>query len=160
MDRQDKIKLLVEEFAGMNYGETLEHFRIASLIEEGVNTSEYRYIVKKAKKQLLECGKMIANVKGAGYRVVCPDEYSFQSSKCVMAGARRIDYGTKILQNAPVKDMTLEGRQTYNSISDRMRILQAAMTGAKVEINMLSSKRENPLLKMIEQSQGVSKSTL
>lgn len=160
MDRQDKIKALVEEFANMNYGETLEHFRIAALIEEGVNTSEYRYIVRKAQKRLLECGKMIANVKGTGYRVVCPDEYSFQSSKCVIAGARRIDHGAKIMRNAPVKDMSLEGRQTYNSISDRMRILQAAMTGAKVEINMLSSKRENPLMKMIEQPQGVAKNTL
>ena len=51
----------------------------------------------------------------------------------------------KILDNAPVQDMTQDGVQKYNTVSDRLHILRAAVTGAKVEIKMLNAKRENPL---------------
>ena len=96
-------------------------------------------------KKLLDCGKMIANVRGVGYRVVDPDDYTLQSAKCVVSGAKKINKGTKILSNAPVCDMSDEGRRKYNAVADRVKILQAAVSGARVEINMLSSKRENPL---------------
>lgn len=150
MDRQEKIKRLTEEFVSKKYGETVEHFRIAAIIEEGTGTREYRYIVEKACKRALECGKMMENVRAVGYRVVDPDDYSNQSAKCVMSGARKIRQGAKILENAPVKDMSQSGVQTYNAIADKMKILQAAVAGAKVEINMLSSKRKNPLAVMAD----------
>ena len=158
MDRQEKINKIVEAFLSKNYGETIEHFKLATLIEESVGSWEYRYIVKRAEKKLLDCGRMIENVRGAGYRVVNPDEYSSQSAKCVMSGARKINKGSKILLNAPVKDMSAEGVQAYNAITDRMKILQAAVSGARVEINMLSSKRENPLKQMTERTEPVQRS--
>ena len=146
MDRAEKIKTVVEEFLAKNYGETIEHFQIASLIGEKIGTQEYRYVVRKAEKKLLECGKMIANVRGVGYKVVDPDEYTGQSAKRVMNGARQIDYGAKILRNAPTKDMSQAGLQAYNAVNDRMMILQAALSGTKTEINMLSNKRQHPFL--------------
>ena len=145
MNRQEKIKALVEVFANEEYGKTIEHFKIAAVIEEKVGSPQYRQIVDRAKRDLLDSGKMIASVHGVGYRVVCPDEYTDQSARCVVSGARRIDKGVRILDNAPVKDMTQAGAQKYNDVSDRMRIMQAAMHGAKVEIKMLSEKRRNPL---------------
>jgi len=151
MDNSEKIKALAEAFIGKGYGGALTHYEIANIIEERENSRRYRSVVDGAKKRLLECGKMIENVRGVGYRVVYPDEYAEQSAKCVVSGARRIDKGTKIIRNAPVKDMSREGVQEYNVVADKMRILQAAICGAKVEINMLTVKREHPF-KMIQES--------
>ena len=145
MTKEEKVKALVDAFINENYGSTIEHWKIAGIIEEKVGSQQYRSIVDRAKRDLLDSGKMIASVHGVGYRVVTPDEYTDQSARCVVSGARRIDKGTRILENAPVKDMTQHGVQRYNNISDRIRILQAAVCGAKVEIKMLNSKRENPL---------------
>jgi hypothetical protein len=41
--------------------------------------------------------------------------------------------------------MTQMGAQKYNTVADRMRIMQAAIHGAKVEIKMLTAKRRNTL---------------
>lgn len=145
MNRQQKIKKLVDEIIGHKYGETISHFDIADLIKEKHGSQQYRSIVNAAQKKCVELGKMVESVRGYGYRVVNPDDYTVQSVRHVTAGARRIDKGTKILRCAPVNDMTQEGRETYNRVTDRMQILQAAMTGAKVEIRMLSAERVHPL---------------
>ena len=145
MTKEEKVKALVDAFINENYGSTIEHWKIAGIIEEKVGSQQYRSVVDRAKRDLLDSGKMIASVHGVGYRVVTPDEYTDQSARCVVSGARRIDKGTRILENAPVKDMTQHGVQRYSNISDRIHILQAAVCGAKVEIKMLNSKRENPL---------------
>lgn len=146
MNKQEKAKALVEAFVNESYGTTLEHFKIAAIIGEDYGTPKYQEIVTRAKKELLDSGKMIASVHGIGYRLVYPDEYTDQSARCVVSGARRIDKGVHILDSAPVKDMTQMGAQRYNTVSDRMRIMQAAIHGAKVEIKMLAKKRQNPLL--------------
>lgn len=150
LTKQEKVKALVEAFANESYGTTLEHFKIAAIIGEGYGTPKYQEIVARAKKELLDSGKMIASVHGFGYRLVYPDEYTDQSARCVVSGARRIDKGVHILDSAPVKDMTQMGAQKYNTVADRMRIMQAAVHGAKVEIKMLAEKRQNPLLSAVK----------
>ena len=146
MTKQEKAKALVEAIANEPYGTTFEHFKIAEIIGERYGTPRYQEIITRSKKELLESGKMISSVHGVGYRIVYPDEYTDQSAKCVVSGARRIDKGVRILDSAPVKDMTQMGVQKFNTVSDRMRIMQAAVHGAKVEIKMLAAKRQNPLL--------------
>jgi hypothetical protein len=150
LNRQEKIKALVDAIINEDYGKTVDHWKIASVIEESYGSLQYRQIVSRAKKELRDNGKMIVSVFGVGYRVVAPDEYVDQSAKCIEDGARRVDIGVKILANAPVKDMTQAGAQRYFAVSDKIQIVQAALHGAKVEIKMLSSKRENPLLKAVE----------
>lgn len=49
------------------------------------------------------------------------------------------------MRHAPVKDMSTVGLESYNRVNDRLHILQAAMTGSKVEITLLSKKREHPM---------------
>lgn len=149
LNRQEKIKALVDAFMREPYGVTFEHFKIASIIGEPYGSKKYADTVFGAKKELLNSGRMITSVHGVGYRVVFPDEYTDQSAKCVVSGARRIDKGVHILENAPVKDMTQSGMQRYNTVTDRMRIMQAAIHGAKVEIKMLAKKRENALLEAV-----------
>ena len=145
LNNSEKVKALVEVFINEEYGKTVEHVQIAEIIGESVGAPKYRQIVDKAKRELLDSGKMIASVHGVGYRVIYPDEYTDQSARCAVIGARRIDKGVRILNNAPVKDMTQMGAQRYNMVCDRMRILQASIHGAKVEIKMLAEERRHPL---------------
>lgn len=154
MTKEEKVQKVVEEFLGKNYGETVEHFMLAALIEEKAGTHEYWSIINRASKKLLDCGKMIENIKGVGYRIVAPDDYTKQTARCLKQASNRVNKGNDILKNAPVRDMSMDGVQTYNQVADRMKILQAAVAGAKVEINMLSSKRQNPLALMPERSQN------
>lgn len=145
MNRTEKTRKIVELFAGMDYGESLTHGQIADYLGIKKTDKEYRYLVSQAQKQLIEHGKMVECVRGIGYRLVAPDDYTLASTKCVATGVKRINKGAKILANAPVHSMTQEGVQAYNSVRDRMVILQAAVSGARVEINMLAKKRPHPL---------------
>lgn len=145
MNRSEKVNTIVEQFANMGYGESLTHKQIAEMIGIKSTDGSYRYIVHQAQKHLLGHGKMIECVRGVGYRVVQPDDYTTASARRIVAGVRQIDKGAKILSHAPTKDMTIEGIQAYNRVNDRVAILNAAVTGAKVEINMLATKREHPL---------------
>lgn len=145
MNRQDKIKKLYDEIMGRGYGKTLSHEEIAFILGEREGSTQYRSLVSSVQKKLIESGKMIENVRGVGYRIIYPDEYTGQSVKCVMSGARKIDSGAKMLRYAPVKDMTVLGAQEYHRTADRMAILQAAVAGARVELSMLSNRRKNPL---------------
>ena len=145
MTRQDKIKALTEYVSNMEYGNHLMHHDIEELIKEKHKTNRYKDIVDASKKRLLSMGKMIENVKGIGYRIVSPDNYTEQAVKQVMSGAKRIAKGATIMDSAPVKDMTSAGLEAYNATADRMRILHAAVVSASVEVNMLASKRPHPL---------------
>ena len=113
----------------------------------GVQYGSYQYgsIVQRAKKKLLESGKMIDCVRGSGYKIIMPDDYTDSSVKEIIGGAKKIDRGARIMRNAPVQKMSSAGLESYNLVNDRLHILQAAVAGAKVEINMLSQKRQHPL---------------
>lgn len=145
MNRKDKVDKIVETFACMDYGESMTHGQIAELVGVKKTDSEYRYLVHQSQKHLLDHGKMVESIRGVGYRVVNPDDYTAVSSRYMTTGVRCINKSANVLAHAPVASMTPEGLQAYNHVRDRMAILQAAVTGAKVEINMLAQKREHPL---------------
>lgn len=145
MTRQEKIQKLIEFVFNKNYGDIIPHWEIEQVIGEKQKSNKYNAMVGSAKKRLLKVGKMVENVKGVGYRVVNPDEYTNQAAKLVSSGARRIDHGAKVLENAPVSEMSPSGVQVYNVMSDKMKILQAAVTGSRVEANLLTEKRKHPL---------------
>lgn len=145
MNRQDRINTIVNLMLSKEYGDIISHNEILQAIHEQRPSNTYRDAVHAAVKKCVNAGKMVESVRSVGYRVVAPDEYVSQSTKCVMSGAKKIDYGTKILLHAPVRDMSPDGVQSYNHVTDRMRMLQAAVAGAKVEISMLGSGRQHPL---------------
>lgn len=145
MTKQEKIKTVVDFIANTPYGETVTHDQLSYLMEEKKNSRDYWYIMSRVQKKLVDHGHIVQNVRGKGYKVVDPDSYSAISVKHAVNGAKLIDRGVKVLRNAPVSDMTQEGVQRYNTVNDRMVILQAAVTGAKVEITMLESKKPHPL---------------
>lgn len=145
MDWKKAVDKVCEVFDSKRYGETVPHTELAEAASLRWKDKEYRYLMSAVGKKMLETGRMIESVHGVGYRLVEPDKYSTKSVDCVLSAGRKLDKGVKILDNAPIGDMTSDGVQRYNNVRDRMTILQAHVTGAKVEINMLDGKRKHPL---------------
>ncbi len=145
MNRKEAIDALVRAVNERNYGDTLDFKEIGYIIQQKYGTHAYSDILQAAKKRLELAGHMIVNVRGIGYKVCMPDDYTQEGVRRVRQGAQRIDRGTKVLNHAPVNDMSQPAREAHNRVNDRMVRLQAAMAGASVEIHMLG-KSQNPLL--------------
>lgn len=148
MDRKDKIKALVDKVSSMNRGDVITYEEIAQVIEDSHGSTTYNDVVQAAKKHLVTDGNLLENVRGVGYKLTNPDDYTYQGVKLVKAGARRIDRGVKVMRYAPVNEMSGIAREAHNRVYDRMMNLQAAMAGASVEIKMMEKQREHPLLAM------------
>lgn len=145
MTRKDAIDNLVKAVEESNYGEVLNFDEIGEIINQKHGTRTYGDILQAARKRLIAAGHMIINVRGVGYKVCNPDDYTGESVRYMRQGARKIDRGAKILIHAPVNDMSPMAREAHNRVNDRMLRLQVAMAGASVEIHMLSANK-NPLL--------------
>ena len=126
------------------FGDIIYHQEISRTIEERYGTQKYTTIVTAAKKRLMDSGYMVKNIRKTGYQIVEPDDYPERAVNEIRAGARRISKGSKIMRHAPVAHMSVNGRITYNRVNDRIQILEAAVSGAKVEVHMLS-KKSHPL---------------
>ena len=145
MTRQEKIQAIVDLVMAKDYGDTITHVEIVMATKERGKTQSYWDAVCAAGKRCINSGRMIESVHGVGYRIVKPDDYTEQSIKQIASGAKKIERGAKILDHAPVQDMTQEGLERYNRVTDRMRLLNASLAGAKVEISMLNKGRKHPL---------------
>ena len=145
MSRKESIDNLVKAVEERNYGDVLNFDEIGGIINQKHGTMAYNDILQAARKRLVAAGHMIVNVRGIGYKVCNPDEYTGEGLRYMRQGARRIDQGAKIMDHAPVNDMSQSAREAHNRVNDRMIRLKAAMAGASVEIHMLES-RKNPLL--------------
>lgn len=145
MSRKEAIDNLVKAVEERNYGDVLNFDEIGGIINQEYGSVAYSDILQAARKRLIAAGHMIVNVRGIGYKVCVPDNYTGEGVRYMRQGARKIDRGAKIISHAPVNDMTPAAREAHNRVNDRMVLLQAAMAGASVEIHMLSS-NNNPLL--------------
>ena len=145
MDRKTAIDSLVKAVEDRKYGDILSFDEIGGIINRKHGTMGFNDVLQAARRRLIAAGHMIVNVRGVGYRVCYPDNYTGEGVRYMRQGARRIDKGAKIINHAPVNDMSPEAREAHNRVSDRMTRLQAAMAGASVEIHMLSNSK-NPLL--------------
>lgn len=145
MTRKEAIDNLVKAVEERNYGDVLNFDEIGGIINQKHGTMAYNDILQAARKRLIAAGHMIVNVRGIGYKVCYPDNYTGEGMRYMRMGARKIDRGAKILNHAPVNDMSQAAREAHNRVNDRMVRLQAAMAGASVEIHMLEASK-NPLL--------------
>ncbi len=151
MTRKEAIDKLVAIIEKRNYGEILNYDEIGGIIELKYGTVKYSDIIQAARKQLITTGHMIVNVRGVGYKVCQPDNYTGEGVRHMRCGARQIDKGVRIISHAPVNDMSQHAREAHNRVADRMMRLQAAMAGASVEIHMLNTADKNPLLQANQQ---------
>lgn len=145
-----KSEILAEQIASMKYGDVISHEQISKIIEERYGSPKYYSTITAAKKALQRnYGKIIENIHEDGYRVVCPDDYTDTSLKHYKRGFSEMQKGTDTLACAPIKDMSIEGREIYRRVHDRAVILQASMNGAKAELKTLSSKK-HPFLAAVK----------
>lgn len=143
--RQERINALVDQFLAMDYGDTLEHYKIEGIINLRQKDREYQDIVQAAKKRLEEVGRTVKSVRKVGYQLVMPDDYVDIAASHVRTATKQINHGKQILDHAPEDKMTPEGRDTYRRTHDRMTALDAIMQGARTEIRVLTVKK-HPLL--------------
>lgn len=146
-----KSEALAEKINELNYGDVLTHKQIASLIEEDYPSNKYTSTIAKAKKLLLKkYNKTLECVIGDGYRITSPDDFVQQSLKHYKRGFNEMGKGYEVLEYAPTKDMTKEGRDTYRRVHDRAVILQASMKGASVELRTLGEKKHPMALENVK----------
>ena len=108
-----KAEILVEKLNELSYGDFISHEQIATLIEEPYGTNKYTSVIAKAKKLL----------------------------KHYKRGFNEMKKGYEVLEYAPTKNMTKEGRDAYRRVHDRAITLAAAMKGASVELKTLGQKK-------------------
>ena len=145
MRRKDAIDRLVKAAQERDYGELMNFDEIGGIINQKYGTTAYRDILQEARKRLEVAGHALENVRGIGYKINEPDNYTGVGVRKLREGARRIDRGAKIINHAPVNDMSVEAREAHNRVSDRLITVQAAIHGACVEVHMLSAPK-HPLL--------------
>ena len=145
MSRKEAIDALVKAVEKMDYGTVLSFSEIGGIIRKKYGSSGFTDILQAARKRLIVSGHMIENVRGIGYKVSDPDDYTNETLRRIRIGTRSIDVGMRISDHAPVNDMSPAARESHNLVNDKMRQLQAALAGKSVEIHMLGTKK-NPLL--------------
>lgn len=142
IENKKKSEILAEKINEMNYGDVITHKQIASIIEEDYPSNKYSTTIAKTKKILLKkYNKTLECIIGDGYRVTDPDDFVNQSLKHYKRGFNEMRKGYEVLEYAPTKDMTKEGRDTYRRVHDRAITLAAAMKGASVELRTLGQKK-------------------
>ena len=141
--KERKAEILAKKISEMQYGDVITHTEIEMLIQEKRGNPKYNATISKARKILLDkYKKSIENIRGDGYRLIQPDDFIHSSLNHYRKGFKSIQRGYKVLENAPVDDMTSDGKVTYRLVKDRSLVLLASMKGASAELKTLS--RRNP----------------
>ena len=141
----NKGEILADYVSAKPYGATIRHQDIEEVIEERRGTSRYYSSIYKARKLLEERGKMIVRIGGGDYQIIFPGDYTGAYAREVRLAGKRIQHGARILENAPLKDMTTEELQQYNRVNDFHKRLSASISGNVVEVKKLAS-HDHPLL--------------
>lgn len=144
-NNREKAEVLAEFIHSLDFGNIILHSEIETQIECKRDTGQYGSIIGKTKRILLEKYHMgLQNVRGQGYRLVLPDDFTAFSLGFYRRGLNSINKGKKHLDNAPVEHMSREAVDAYRRVHDRAICLNAAMQGASVELKTLA-KKPHPL---------------
>ena len=130
---------LYETALQWDYESRHTHEEIANIMQLKYGTPKYHSMVRRANEKLIECGKMIGNVRGEGYIVVKPDNYVEKSLSKFKQGVRRIRKSYKISDYAPIKQMTDKGLSKYRNYNERLGVVRAMTEGAYKEMTVLAS---------------------
>lgn len=140
------IESALDQILSTEYGATITHADMAYALQKHFPSRGYYMDVNRLKREAANNRRMLEVVRGVGYRVVSPDDYAGCALRQYRLGAKRLSAGSRILQNAPMEEMSREGLVEHRRISDRAVALEAHMAGAIVEMRLI--KREHPLLRM------------
>ena len=127
----------------LKYGATIPHKTIENIINVSYinQRSRYNTIITKTKKLLLPYGICLESIRGQGYQIITPDDFTTHALRSYDHGFNAMKRGFSILENAPVEHMTEEGRTAHNRVYDRAVSLNAAMKGASVELKTLGQRK-------------------
>lgn len=145
-------EVLAGSIAKLDYGIVVMHSTISGIIGEPYGSPKYRSIINGTKKILQEkYSRHIESVHKLGYRIIEPDNTVNLSLKHYNRGAKEMQRGQNVLVNAPVKDMSTEGRETYRRVYDRAMLLNATVQKASVELKTVSKNKIHPFMSCIKE---------
>lgn len=144
-ENREKAEILVKFFHSHGFGNIILHSEIESEIDCKLGSGQYQTVIAKTKKILLSKHHMaLQSVRGQGYKIVSPDEFTDFALGYYKRGLSTISKGKKHLENAPVEHMSKEAVDVYRRVNDRAISLEASMRGASVELKTLA-KKPHPL---------------
>jgi len=141
MENEKKWEILYDLVMGKNYGVLITHNEISHCLDVPYESPKYYATIAHAKKVLLTQGRIIESVRGVGYRVVEPDDYTLLSVTYFKRGFSRLEKANDLLAYAPTKKMSDEGRLMHRDITDRVRVLAASVAGGCTELKLLVKKQ-------------------
>lgn len=139
IETKKKSEILAEEIFNRGYGNVITHKEIENIIQEEYGSKKYNSEIARTKKiALKKYNRCIESIRGDGYRIISPDDFTTHSLKHYKRGFKELQKGKDVLDYAPTKDMSQEGLITYRRVNDRSVLLVAAMEGAKAELKSLN----------------------
>lgn len=123
------------------YGDIVRYQEIETVTGERRRTAKYYNAISKAKKLLEEQGKMIVSIEGGDYRIIYPGDYTKEYAGEVKKARNRLKHGKRILDGAPVQDMSEDEQQTYQRVYDFNARLSASFAGSVTEVKRLTGKQ-------------------
>jgi len=139
-------KKLAEVVSKRDFGAVIYRQEIEEITGCRWKTSRYYDAVTNANERLTEAGKRIAaSGKSGDYQILYPGDYSDAYVKEVKRAKRCVTKGGKILEGAPVNDMTDDERKKYYDVSDFHNRMQAQISGGYVEVRRIAGKKPHPM---------------
>lgn len=139
-------KKLADRIVDRDYGAIIYRQEIEEITGRKWKTSPYYDAISSANEILTESGKRIAAIgKRGDYQVLFPGDYSDAYVKEIKRAKKCVTKGGKILDGAPVNDMTQDERKKYNDVSDFHNRINAQLAGSYVEVRRLTGKKPHPL---------------
>lgn len=121
-----RLKGVAEDIAGREYGDVLPHQDLAVLLGVPPKCTEYYNLVQRLNTRLLRKSKVLENVRGIGYRIVEPDNYTDLALDHFSRAAKQVRKATRVMKFAPVDKMSENGRVRFNDTSDQAVKLRAS----------------------------------
>jgi len=142
-EKQKIQDVLAEMISKYDYGTTINHDWISHVANIAYGTNRYKSLITKTKRILIKkYNKVLESVKGVGYRIILPDEYTDNTLGHYKRGFKELQRGYEVIESAPTAEMSPEGLEIHKRIHDRSTVLLASMQGAKAELKMLNKRRK------------------
>lgn len=140
---KDRVNSLISFTKALEYGDIIPHEKIENIIDVNYISQRqfYNSIIQKAKKILLPYGFCLESVRGQGYRLVKPDDFTQHALRSYKSAFNSMKKGFDTLENAPVEKMTPEGRMVHQRVYDRATLLNASMKGVSIELRTLGQRK-------------------
>lgn len=138
-------KELVDKAKNWDYGETHTHKEIEEMTGVAYNSTKYRSMIERAKKELLDNHqKLLKAIPGVGYRVLIPDHMTDEVTTLFRAGIRRVEKGVWVGMQTPLSLLSHEKQDVHKRIMDHYACGLAMMKGKQTEVSEIIRLKLSP----------------